>query len=313
MFGLTGHEGNHGEDVKECYFYLDNVPSHSYMKMLYKYPQRAYPYANLVEENRRRTRNDPEYELLDTGIFDADRYFDVFVEYAKAAPDDILIRIRAVNRGPEAAPLHLLPTLWFRNDWSWYPGKPKPRIEIGSSAASALVMKATTREGEVFRLYSEAPDAALFTENETNTARHPGCVGTSAFAKDAFDRYVVHGHDDAVNPACSGTKAAPLFRRTIGAGETAEFRLRLAGAPAISEPLGAAFDATFELRRREADEFYRARDAVRLAGGYAQRAAAGVRRDAVVEAALSLFGASLARGRCFGTHSTRGAPAWPQS
>ncbi len=133
MFGLTGHEGNHGEDVKECYFYLDNIPSHSYMKMLYKYPQRAYPYADLVEENRRRTRNDPEYELLDTGIFDADRYFDVFVEYAKAAPEDILIRIRAVNRGPEAAPLHLLPTLWFRNDWSWYPGKPKPRIEIGSS------------------------------------------------------------------------------------------------------------------------------------------------------------------------------------
>src|SRR5439155_18198005 len=167
LFGLTGHEGNHGEDVKECYFYLDNVPSHSYMRMLYKYPQRAYPYADLVEENRRRTRNDPEYELSDTGIFDADRYFDVFVEYAKAAPDDILIRIRPANRGPDAASLHLLPTLWFRNDWSWYPGKPKPRAEIDSSGASGLVIKATSREGEVFRLYSDAPDAALFTENET--------------------------------------------------------------------------------------------------------------------------------------------------
>ena len=257
LFGLTGHEGNHGEDVKECYFYLDNVPSHSYMKMLYKYPQRAYPYSDLVTENRRRTRNDPEYELLDTGIFDGDRYFDVFVEYAKAAPDDILIRIRAINRGPDAAPLHLLPTLWFRNDWSWYPGKAKPRIAIASSTASGLLLEATSREGEVSRLYSEAADAALFTENETNTVRHPGCVGTSAFAKDAFDRYVVHGDEHAVNPAGSGTKAAPLFLRTIGAGETAEFRLRLASAPDISAPLGAAFDATFELRRQEADEFYR--------------------------------------------------------
>ena len=174
MFGLSGHEGNHGEDVKEYYFYLDNVPTHAYMRMLYKYPQQAYPYDDLVAENGRRTRNDPEYELLDTGIFDADRYFDVFVEYAKAGPDDILIRIRAINRGPEAAPLHLLPTLWFRNDWSWYPGKPKPRIEIDSSGPGGLVLKATSREGEAFWLYSEAPDAALFAENETNTARHPG-------------------------------------------------------------------------------------------------------------------------------------------
>ena len=126
LFGLTGHEGNHGEDVKEYYFYLDNVPSHAYMKMLYKYPQRPYPYADLVGENRRRTRNDPEYELIDTGVFEGDRYFDVFVEYAKAAPDDIVVRIRAANRGPDAAPLHFLPTLWFRNDWSWYRDKPKP-------------------------------------------------------------------------------------------------------------------------------------------------------------------------------------------
>ena len=140
----------------------------------------------------------------------------MFVEYAKAGPDDILIRIRAVNRGPEAAPLHLLPTLWFRNDWSWYPGKPKPRIEIDVSGPSGLTLKATNREGNDYWLYSHAPDAALFTENETNTTRHPGILGTSAFAKDAFDRYLVHGVADAVNPARTGTKAAPLFRRTVG-------------------------------------------------------------------------------------------------
>ncbi len=257
LFGLTGHEGNHGEDVKEYYFYLDNVPSHAYMRMLYKYPQRAYPYSGLVAENRRRTRSDPEYELADTGVFDEDRYFDVFVEYAKAGPDDLLIRIRAVNRGPVPAPLHLLPTLWFRNDWSWYPGKAKPRLEVDRSDASGLVVKATCREGDVFRLYSEPPDDALFAENETNTARHPGTPGAAVFAKDAFDRHVVHGIADAVNPARAGTKAAPLFVRTVGAGETAELKLRLAGGPSIRDALGAAFEATFELRRLEADEFYR--------------------------------------------------------
>jgi len=258
LFGLTGHEGNHGEDVKEYYFYLDNVPSHAYMKMLYKYPQRPYPYADLVGENGRRTRNDPEYELIDTGVFEGDRYFDVFVEYAKAAPDDILVRIRAANRGPDAAPLHLLPTLWFRNDWSWYRDKPKPTIEIDREDAAGLVLAATSREGKAFRLHSEAPDAVLFAENETNTTRHEGCVGTAQFAKDAFDRYVVHGIEDAVNPARNGTKAAPLFRRRVAAGETVELRLRLTGASVpLDDPLAAGFDAVFDLRRREADDFYR--------------------------------------------------------
>ena len=298
LFGLTGHEGNHGEDVKEYYFYLDNVPSHAYMKMLYKYPQRAYPYADLVEENRRRTRNDPEYELIDTGVFEGDRYFDVFVEYAKAAPDDILVRIRAVNRGPDAAPLHLLPTLWFRNDWSWYPDKPKPRIEIDRHDACGLVIKATSREGEVFRLYSEAPDAALFAENETNTVRHPGCVGTPEFGKDAFDRHVVHGIEEAVNPARRGTKAAPLFRRTVDAGEHCRIEAAARRGPCRSRILSAPISTPlFELPPARGRRVLRARDAVRIAGGHAQRAAAGVRRDAVDEAALSLFGASLARRR----------------
>ena len=172
MFGLTGHEGNHGEDVKEYYFYLDNVPSHAYMKYLYKYPQRAYPYADLVEENRRRGRNDPEYELLDTGIFDDDRYFDVFVEYAKAAPDDILIRISAVNRGPEAAPLHLLPTLWFRNDWSWYPGKREARASRSNVwTGPLLTLKAAHPVASSHWLYCETPHDVLFTENETNAQR----------------------------------------------------------------------------------------------------------------------------------------------
>ena len=313
MFGLTGHEGNHGEDVKECYFYLDNVPSHSYMKMLYKYPQRAYPYADLVAENRRRTRNDPEYELLDTGIFDADRYFDVFVEYAKAAPDDILIRIRAVNRGPDAAPLHLLPTLWFRNDWSWYPGKPKPRIEIGSSTASGLVIEATSREGEVFRLYSEAPDAALFTENETNTVRHPECVGTTAFAKDAFDRYVVHADRECRESGVQrdeGRAALPPHdrrrrnRRVPAAARSRSRHLRTARR---------RFRRDLRIAPAGSRRVLSARDAVRIAGGHAQRAAAGFRGNAVVEAALSLFRASLARGRCVRTRSARGASSRPQS
>src|SRR5258706_9259395 len=167
MFGLSGTEGNHGEDVKEYYFYLDNVPSHAYMKYLYKYPQRAFPYAELVAQNRRRSRLDPEYELLDTGIFDDDRYFDVFVEYAKVAPDDILIRISAVNRGPDAATLHLLPTLWFRNDWSWSPQNARPKIEVVRSDSKGLVLEAVHRELERFWLYAEVAEELLFTEDES--------------------------------------------------------------------------------------------------------------------------------------------------
>ncbi|MBE0619077.1 MAG: glucosidase [Burkholderiales bacterium] len=256
MFGLTGNEGNHGEDVKEYYFYLDNVPSHAYMKYLYKYPQRAYPYADLVAENRRRSRDDPEYELLDTGIFDDDRYFDVFVEYAKAAPEDILIKISAVNRGPAAATLHLLPTLWFRNDWSWRAGQPKPRIEVDRSGPEGVVLKATHHDLAPHWLVCAPPEEVLFTENETNKERLFGVANDSPFVKDAFNEFVVHGRRDAVNPAHVGSKAAARYERVVGAGETVTIRLRLGSADAAPAPLGDAFDAIFALRKDEADAFY---------------------------------------------------------
>jgi Mannosylglycerate hydrolase MGH1-like glycoside hydrolase domain len=256
LFGLTGKEGNHGEDVKECYFYLDNVPSHAYMKYLYKYPQRAFPYAALVEENARRGRNDPEYELLDTGIFDDDRYFDIFVEYAKASPEDMLILVSVANRGPEAASLHLLPTLWFRNTWSWFPGSAKPGIEVARSDHRQLVLKAVHRELGTFWLYCEAPGETLFTDNVSNNARLFGVPNVAPYVKDGINDYVVHGRHDAVNPAHVGTKAAPRYLLSVGAGETVSVRLRLSSVADLSAPLGDAFDATFTWRRREADAFY---------------------------------------------------------
>ena len=254
LFGLTGNEGNHGEDVKEYYFYLDNVPSHAYMKFLYKYPQQAFPYAQLLEENRRRGRDQPEYELLDTGIFDDDRYFDVFVEYAKAGADDLLVRISAVNRGADPALLHLLPTLWFRNDWSWFADTAKPRIV--PAEGSPNVLRTSHRSMEPFWLYFEPAEAVLFTENESNAARLWG-LPAGGFAKDAFDECVVHGRRDAVNPAQSGSKAAPHYCRVVGAGETWSVRLRLSSSGTLKGALGRAFDATFALRQREADAFYR--------------------------------------------------------
>ncbi|MBL0140539.1 MAG: glucosidase [Betaproteobacteria bacterium] len=257
MFGLNGNEGNHGEDVKEYYFYLDNVPSHAYMKFLYKYPQRAYPYAALVAESRRRDRMRPEYELLDTGIFDDDRYFDVFVEYAKAAPEDILIRISAINRGPAAAALQVLPTLWFRNDWSWHPGRPKPRIEIDRSGGDAVVLKATHHDLAPHWLVCELPEDVLFTENETNSERLSGAPNASPFVKDAFNDFVVNGRHEAVNPARIGTKAAPRYERVVGAGQTVTIRLRLGNAGGSKAPLGDEFDAMFARRKDEADAFYR--------------------------------------------------------
>ncbi|MSQ98401.1 MAG: glucosidase [Xanthomonadales bacterium] len=260
MFGLTGNEGNHGEDVKEYYFYLDNVPSHAYMKFLYKYPQRAYPYSDLVDENRRRTRLDPEYELLDTGIFDDDRYFDVFVEYAKAAPDDILIRISAINRGPESAPLHLLPTLWFKNIWSWYPDTPglvKPQIEVARNKSAAAVLKTTHRTLPSYSLYCETPDELLFTENDTNAERIFGRPNAQPYVKDGFDNFLVHGRLGAVNPDQVGTKAAAHYIRQVPAGESAVIRLRLRPTGDLSAPFSKNFDATFKQRQGEADAFYR--------------------------------------------------------
>jgi hypothetical protein len=256
MFGLSGNEGNHGEDVKEYYFYLDNVPSHAYMKCLYKYPQRAFPYADLVAENRRRGRESPEYELLDTGIFDDDRYFDVFIEYAKVAPDDILIRITAVNRGPQTATLHLLPTLWFKNDWSWYLDRPKPRIEVARADGEGLVLMAEHHLLEPYWLYGEAPDEVLFTENESNFERLFGVPNASPFVKDAFHSYIVHGQRDAVNSERIGTKVAACYVRALAPAERVVIRLRLCTAADLDLPTAGEFDAMLELRRVEADAFF---------------------------------------------------------
>ncbi len=221
LFGLTNSEGNHGEDVKEYYFYLDSTPTHSYMKFLYKYPQAAYPYANLVQTNRRRSREEMEYELLDTGVFSDDRYFDVFVEYAKDSPEDILIRITVHNRGPEAAELHILPTLWFRNDWaSWitdHAGKPMLKQVQGPAGVSALA--ATHPALGTYSLYCEGGVPLLFTENETNHERlFPGRKNESPYVKDGINECVVHGNHGAVNPQKQGTKAAAHYRMMVGPG-----------------------------------------------------------------------------------------------
>jgi hypothetical protein len=256
LFGVSGSEGNHGEDVKEQYFYLDNTPTHSYMRALYKYPQAAYPYARLVEENRRRDRRQPEFELLDCGVFDDDRYFDVTVEYAKAAPDDVLIRINAVNRGLDRAELHLLPTLWFRNTWSWEVGAPRPRLRAVAGRTGWQAIEAEHPTLGRRWLYCEGAAALLFTENDTNCARLFGVPNETPYVKDAFHDYVIHGRDDAVNAVGVGTKAAVHEVFTLGPGERATLCLRLSDAPPNGQPFGHAFDAVFDRRRREADEFY---------------------------------------------------------
>lgn len=273
LFGLTNSEGNHGEDVKEYYFYLDSTPTHSYMKYLYKYPQAAYPYSDLVDTNARRSRKDPEYELLDTGVFDEDRYFDVFVEYAKAGPEDILINITAVNRGPEAAELHLLPTLWFRNDWApWIAEsnrateKPKLR-QIEAAPGSCAVAVSHPLLGE-FVLSCEGDVPLLFTENETNNERlFPGQKNESRYVKDGINDCVVHGNKAAVNAEGQGTKVAAHHHLKIAPGQSATVRLRLthqSAAAGNSEKAGTAaagfgaeFDETLAARLREADDFYR--------------------------------------------------------
>ena len=263
LFGLTNSEGNHGEDVKEYYFYLDSTPTHSYMKFLYKYPQAAFPYADLVETNRRRNREEMEYELIDTGVFDGDRYFDVFVEYAKAAPQDILIRIRAANRGPEPAELHLLPTLWFRNDWAAWIARPgeKPNLkQIKGPAGTSAVAAAHPLVGE-YTLYCEGEVPLLFTDNETNYERVFGTPNLDPYVKDGINNYVVLGQQGAVNPGKTGTKVAPHYRFTIGPGQSATVRLRLTGqAPAgesrkttaAATPFATKFEKTLAARLREA-------------------------------------------------------------
>jgi Glycosyl hydrolase family 63 C-terminal domain len=256
LFGLTNSESNHGEDVKEYYFYIDSTPTHSYMKYLYKYPQAAFPYADLIVTSKRRTRTDMEYELIDTGIFNEDRYFDVFVEYAKQAAEDILIQITVANRGPETASLDVLPTLWFRNTWAWWPDAVKPSLKGASNNGSAVVAASHPELGTLY-LYCDGNAELLFTENETNNERIFGSPNTSPYVKDGIDNYVVAGKKDAVNPELAGTKSAALYRLTIGAGETAKIRLRLGAlAPATIKDPFKTFDGIMQTRRSEADAFY---------------------------------------------------------
>src|SRR5580704_5776810 len=262
LFGLTGNEGNHGEDVKEYYFYLDSTPTHSYMKALYKYPQREFPYGHLVEENRRRGKDQPEYELIDTGAFDDDRYFDVFIEYAKGAPDDILARFTIANRGPESASIHLLPTLWFRNTWAW--GREgegywdRPSIE--KTGKTSLHAKHPTLSDMNLVVGEAGFKEFLFTENETNTQRMWNMPNGTPYVKDAFHEYVIGGLKHAVNPEGKGTKSAAHYEFEIAAGKSITLKLRLfADAEKTADPLGAKFDATFADRIAEADAFYDAR------------------------------------------------------
>lgn len=259
LFGLSGPEGNHGEDVKELYYYLDSTPTHSYMKALYKYPQSEFPYAKIVAENRRRGLHDTEFELLDAGVFDQDRYFDVFVEYAKATPEDIHIRVTIRNCGPQTASIDVLPTLWFRNTWSWDHGTRKPILRLKDGKVEVDHRGLQSPVVEDLGLYSFDAKAAsdgtppnwLFTENETNSERLFGIENDSPYKKDSFHRYVVHQESQSVNPAQHGTKAAAFYRLKIDAGAQVELQMRLAEA-SINVPL----ENVFERRIREADEFY---------------------------------------------------------
>ncbi len=260
LFGLTGPEGNHGEDVKELYYYLDATPTASYLKALYKYPQAAYPYADLVEENRRRGRDVPEYEVVDTGVFAENRYFDVFVEYAKASPEDVLVRVTIENRGLEAAPIHVLPTLWFRNTWSW--GRRgeghTTRPRISRVGAASLAVSHEQLDEMTFHLDTGGgvPEL-LFTDNETNTAKLFGVPANTRFTKDAFHERLVGGRVDAVNPDEYGTKAAGHYRFVLPGGDGITLRARLVAKKVDrGAPFGAEFDATFVARKEETDEFY---------------------------------------------------------
>jgi hypothetical protein len=263
LFGLTGSEGNHGEDVKEYYFYLDSTPTHSYMKALYKYPQKKFPYADLVAENRRRNALDFEYELLDTGVFGDNRYFDVFVEYAKADERDILIQITVANRGPQSAVCHVLPTLWFRNTWSWgYENGPmgevteKPQLKQIQGASDTETVAAYHSANGTYYLYAEDVQEFIFTENETNSKRLPNVPGNHRFNKDAFHRYLVHNEKGAVNPEREGTKMAGVYRIEPASGQDRVMRLRLSNK--VLPTAFNDFDAIFEKRRLESDEFYAA-------------------------------------------------------
>jgi mannosylglycerate hydrolase MGH1-like protein/glycosyl hydrolase family 63 len=271
LFGVNSGEGNHGEDVKEYYYYLDSTPSHSYMKMLYKYPQHEYPYGRLVHENRSRGGRGQEFELIDTGIFDDDRYFDVYVEYAKASEEDICIRIEAINRGPDDAELHVLPHLWFRNSWAWTetPG-PEPHMKLGTSGRGYISIDADDRNAlppqnlidtyqlGLRHLYADGGGTPLFTNNETNAARvfGPGNESRSQYVKDAFHRYIINGEHGAVNPANEGTKACIDYKLNVPAGQSAILRLRLT-PERLDDPLRNV-DDIFAKRKYDADQYYNA-------------------------------------------------------
>ena len=258
LYGLTNSEANHGEDVKEYYFYLDSTPTHSYMKYLYKYPQNEFPYLDLINTNRGRSKTEPEYELLDTGIFDENRYFDVFVEYAKAAPTDLLVEITIANRGPAEAEIHVLPTLWFRNFWSWWREETKPSLRDASRSGAVAIAATDGQVGDYF-LYCEGNARLLFTENETNNERLFGTANPTPYVKDGINDCVVMDRQSAVNPNNTGTKAAAHYELRVAAGATAVVRLRLSDiAASAAGPFGAGFAQILAARRREADEFYRA-------------------------------------------------------
>ena len=256
MFGLTGAQGNHGEDVKDVWFYLDSTPTHSYMKMNYKYPQMEFPYQRLIDENRNRNRLEPEFELWDAGAFEENRYFNCMVEYAKGAPDDILCKITVQNMGPDKAPIHILPTLWYRNTWSWGRNDTKPWMKFDQSAQAEFARCSHDTLG-AFTFYADSPSAWMFTENETNNAHLTGGVNASPYTKEAFHRALINRDEMAVNPHMEGTKAAPLFFRELNPGETFEVRVRLVGPKTgeLKKPFDD-FDKVFATRLTEADEFY---------------------------------------------------------
>ncbi|MCL5271477.1 MAG: glucosidase, partial [bacterium] len=267
LFGLTNPQGNHGEDVKECYYYLENLPTHAYMKALYKYPQAAFPYERLIDENARRGRGAPEFELADTGVFDGGRYFDVFAEYAKAGDQDILIRLTVINRGPDPADLHLLPMLWFRNTWTWgcrHEGcSRKPLLKaLGADAVHAEHESLGLFRFEIEPAGGAAPPL-LFTDNHTNTQRLFGAPNITPYVRDAFHDFVIGGRTDAVNPRRIGTRLTAHYVFRLGPGESRTVRLRLREAPPnggdfSGEPFGGAFDQVFAQRVAETDEFYAA-------------------------------------------------------
>ncbi len=270
LFGVAGNEGNHGEDVKEYYYYLDSTPTHSYMKMLYKYPQQAFPYELLVAENRRRGKQDRELELVDTGIFSENRYFDVFIEYAKATAEDICIRITAINRGPEQAVLDLLPHLWFRNSWSWHTDAPKPKLSVKGNAIQATMPDKT----ESYFLYADGDPELLFCENESNASRLYNMPTDGGFFKDGINDYVVNGQQNAVNPTNEGTRMACRYHLEIAPGESQSIRLRFSNK-SLRQPF-QTFEKVFQQRQTEADEFY-----AELQQGIANEDALNVQRQAL--------------------------------